>query len=371
MSVEIVRLLLGVGASEREVEAVLASTAATGKSLAKTLVDQGSPLFDQLERELARRELTSIEIVRPALDEVALLPSGLCERLGAVPVRREARSGRVDVAALDPLDPHLTEELEFHLGTKVRVLRARAEAIIGALASGSAARLPSGPPLPLIRKPPRGEEPSVAAPRTASLGPAASIQDAVAAAVSAEDDGEPVLSLSRPKLAAPSSLAAPPARSVDAEALSDVLASLEAAEAPEAAVALLIRGVAPARALVLAFRGGVYEGRSASPELSAEAAKKVRFTAGEASVIETAVRSGLYLGALPLTPAHAALRELFGGEREVYVIPVVVSGRASLVLVSEIEPFASSVELTRRADKLTKAASSSLARIVRSKKRRG
>jgi hypothetical protein len=55
----------------------------------------------------------------------------------------------------------------------------------------------------------------------------------------------------------------------------------------------------------------------------------------------------------------------------VYVVPVTASGRASLILVTEIHPFASSVEATRRADQLAKTAGSALTRIVRSKKRRG
>ena len=92
------------------------------------------------------------------------MPAGLCERLAAVPVRRDVRSGRVDVAALDPLDPHIVEEFEFHLGSKVRVLRARPEALLPALGPGTAPRAPSGPPLPLVRKPPRTERMGYAAP---------------------------------------------------------------------------------------------------------------------------------------------------------------------------------------------------------------
>lgn len=370
MSVEIVRLLLGVGASEREVEAVLASAASTGKSLAKTLVEQGSPLFDPLDRELVRRELPSIEIVRPAHEEMALLPAGLCERLGAVPVRRDARTGRVDVAALDPLDPHVAEELEFHLEARVRVLRARPEALAAAL-SGSTTRHASGPPLPLVRKA-RLEPLPFVTPSAVERAPAATIRDAIIAQSNGDDD-EPVLVLSRPKPTSSARAVAPPSSALPlppAEALSDVLAALEAAETLEATIALLIRGLAPARTLLMAVRGGAYEGRSASLGLSVEAARKVRLLVTDPSVIETAVRSGLYLGALPLTPVHDQLRELFGAESEVYVLPVSASGRPTLILLSELAALGSTVDATRRADDLAKAAGNALTRIVRSKKQR-
>src|SRR5688500_13184328 len=93
-------------------------------------------------------------MVRPELEQLGLLPAGLADRLGAIPVRKDPRSGRIDVAALDPLDGHVVTELEFHLGEKVRVLRADSDAMKAALVAtgGSSSRLPSGPPLPLVRK---------------------------------------------------------------------------------------------------------------------------------------------------------------------------------------------------------------------------
>jgi hypothetical protein len=148
-----------------------------------------------------------------------------------------------------------------------------------------------------------------------------------------------------------------------------VLAALEAAETLEATISLLIRGLAPAKTLVMAVRGGAYEGRSASLGLSAEAARKVRLLASEPSVLETSVRSGLYLGALPLTPVHDSLRELFGAESEVYVVPVSASGRPTLILLSELAALGLTVDATRRADDLAKAAGNALTRIVQNRKR--
>lgn len=344
VSVEIVRLLAGSGTPETEIEALLSRSVEAGKSVARVLSETGSPLLERIDRELTRRDVPSMEIVRAAADEVQLLPAGLCERLGVVPVRRDARSGRVDVAVLDALDPHLAEELEFHLGSPVRTLRARPDAIEAALRAEPPARLASGPPLPLIRK--------------ASVPGGGSPAD------------EPVLVLSRAKVAA-----APPAPLPvgPSQPLEEVLSALDAAASPEELVSLLVRGMAPASALVLALRTGVYEGRAGSAGMPVEAVRAVRVPAATASVVETAARSGFYLGALPFTPAHASLRALFGEDpdAEVYVRPVVASGRASLVLLSGLLPVGPTVDATRRADELARAAGRSLERILLRKKRGG
>jgi hypothetical protein len=152
-----------------------------------------------------------------------------------------------------------------------------------------------------------------------------------------------------------------------------VVEATERAGTAEELVALLLRGMAPAPSVVLSVRAGTYTGRAASPRLSAEVARKIKLTAGTASVVETAVRTGLYLGGLPQTPAHQGLRDLFGGdgEREVYVIPVLASGHPTLVLVSEIAKLGPSMEATARADTLGRAVGRALERIVFLKKRGG
>jgi hypothetical protein len=313
-----------------------------------------------LERELARGDFPSIELVRPLASQVSLLPPGLCQRLGVVPVHRDARSGRVDVAVLDPLDQHLLAELEYHLEAPVRLLRAREEALLPALAGLASTTAPSGPPLPLIRKAPQQDE------------------------VTGSD--EPVLSLSRPKaekkvtepiVLEPSGHESTAATSVvvdsQPEPVEVVVEATERAGAAEELVALLLRGMAPAPSVVLSVRAGTYSGRAASPGLPADRAQGIKLTAGAASVVETAVRTGLYLGALPHTPAHQGLRDLVGGDgdAEVYVIPVLASGHPTLVLVSEIARLGPSVEATGRADELARAVGKALERIVMSKKRGG
>jgi hypothetical protein len=360
VSAETVCVLLRSGAPEGEIEHALALAFARGTTLGRYVSEQGSPLAGALERELARGDFPSIELVRPLASQVSLLPPGLCQRLGVVPVHRDARSGRVDVAVLDPLDAHLLVELEFHLEAPVRLLRAREEALIPALAGLSSTAAASGPPLPLVRKAPQ-------------------LQDATGG-------DEPVLSLSRPKAEKKTTepIVVPPSPPDPApvtpsvlepqpEPVEVVVEATERAGTAEELVALLLRGMAPAPSVVLSVRAGTYSGRAASPGLPAELAQKIKLTAGTASVVETAVRTGLYLGALPHTPVHQALRDLFGGdgEAEVYVVPVLASGHPTLVLVSEIAKLGPSVEATARADELSRAVGKALERIVLSKKRGG
>jgi hypothetical protein len=372
-------VLLRSGAPEAEIERMLALAHERRTTLGRYLSEQGSPLALVLERELSRGDFPTIELVRPLASQVSRLPPGLCQRLSVLPVNRDARSGRVDVAVLDPLDEHLLGELEFHLAAPVRLLRAREQGLLAALAALAEDAAPVDPPLPFVRKPPPPEE---------------------------EVGDEPVLRLSRPKVEkkitepiagipgpAPSSPPAPVtepfAREVNAdpkpaqgttgpleanpEPVGNVVSDTERADTAEELVALLLRGMAPAPSVVLSVRAGTYSGRAASPGLPASAAQKVRLTAGTASVVETAVRTGLYLGALPHTPAHQALRDVFGGDgdAEVYVVPVLASGHPTLVLVSEIAKLGPSVEATARADELARAVGKALERIVMNKKRGG
>jgi hypothetical protein len=377
VSAETVCVLLRSGAPEGEVERVLALAFERGTSLGRYLSEQKSPLAGVLERELSRGDHASVEMVRPLANQVSLLPPGLCQRLSAVPVNRDARSGRVDVAVLDPLDQHLLTELEFHLEAPVRLLRAREDALLSALGTLAPAAAPSGPPLPLVRKAPQleevgaGDEPVLSLSRPKAVTERKTTDPIVIRP--GAPDPTPVSIAPHTKPFAPEPQAKAPAADPQPEPVEDVVSATERAGTAEELVALMLRGMAPAPSIVLSVRAGTYSGRAASPGLSADVAQKVKLTAGTASVVETAVRTGLYLGALPHTPAHAALRELFGGdgEAEVYVVPVLASGHPTLVLVSEIEKLGPSVEATGRADELSRAVGKALERIVMSKKRGG
>ena len=61
--------------------------------------------------------------IAPVPSLVDRLPPGLCDRLLALPVRRDARTGTVDVAVVDARDPHPAEEIGHWLKAPVRVVR--------------------------------------------------------------------------------------------------------------------------------------------------------------------------------------------------------------------------------------------------------
>ncbi|HEV8551482.1 MAG TPA: hypothetical protein VGQ57_20685 [Polyangiaceae bacterium] len=350
MSVEIATLLLRAGASESEVEDALSRAVGAGQSLACALGEGPDVLRDRLDRELTRIEAPSIEMVRPDVDQLGRLPAGLAAKLGAVPVRRDARSGRVDVAVLDPLDRHVTTELEFHLGAKVRLLRAAPEvlrSVIDGTAAPAAPRMPSGPPLPLVRK-------------------AVTVAPAIPAS-QPPPPSEPVLSLSRPKSSAQGAAPQEPLLPLD-----QAEATFERTRTPDDVVAALLLGIAPAQAVVLAVRSKSYVGRAGSQDLSQVAVRKVDIPTSSPSAVQTATRAGFYLGALPHTPAHAGLRELFGeSDAEMYAAAVTVSAHPSLVVLCEPSALGGSLEATRRVDALVQLAARALERILLSRKRGG
>lgn len=388
MSVELARRLLQWGIAPAEVEGALFEMIDQGASLVKVLARRSPELIDQVERELVGLDLPSIEMVRVSPEVVAELPPGLCERLWAVPVHRDPKSGRVDVAAVDVFDPHLPAEFSFHLNAPVRLLRARFAALESALnalnalkGSPAAARPsarpapvappPSAPvaderPLPLVRKPGPGH--------TEATEPSRRFAEAV------EEVPEPVLSLARPK--GPGAPSRPEAEAIvwnesgareqgaPEEHLRQTLAALERAVEPDEVLELGVSGLEPFLVVALALRASHFEARVASAELGEpERIRRVRVPAGAESVLESAVRQGYYLGALPTTPPHDGLRELFGAHsnEEVYVAPISVSGRASVVLVAtRLGPTSLA---SRRIDEIAAAAGGALERIVRNRKR--
>lgn len=222
--------------------------------------------------------------------------------------------------------------------------------------------MPSGPPLPLVR-------------RTSRSGPDAGASNhdvsiASSPPVAARDDDEPVLSLTRSKPRNTAPIPPPPSP----PSLEQSLGELAKARNPDELVMELVSGLSPAPALVLAVRGQAYEGRAGSALLDAQGVRRIRLPAGVPSVAETAVRQGFYLGTLPLTAVHGAIREVLGidADGEVYVTQVAVSSRPSLiVLIALVKSLGPSTQASRKVDELCRAAGRALESIVVSKKRGG
>jgi len=177
MSIDLGRRLIASGAAPRDkVQAALFLSVVRGIPFTRALVDRGAITERELDEELSRYAGLALRHVAGAPDLVAKLPRAMCRRLCALPTRIDPFTGTVDVAAADPLDPHLEAEFSFHLGAPVRVLRAPMAAVEEAIRRielsaaqappsrrGRARRVtppfPHGAPQSSIPPPPTGSEP--------------------------------------------------------------------------------------------------------------------------------------------------------------------------------------------------------------------
>jgi len=399
VTVELARRLIESGVPLADIEAALLLVVERGLSLPEALAERDAGLLSRVEQELARSELPSVLTVRASPELFARLPVGLCRRLLAVPVHVDPRTGRVDVAAVEPLDPHIGQEFAYHLDQPVRVLQASLEAVKAALdrlqrgakvsvlppgrspdALGSDAPIPlvkldtgarSDAPIPLVRRsmlPVRA--PSVV-PAKRSAPPPSVLPEPDGAALSWRSKPPPVdlvasaaelnKQAARVPSVSPARLAPNPATTRE---------RLEEASSPEAVLEVLRDCLAPAASIIFAVKNASFDGRVASPAVERRTpAKNISLLSHQPSVLETAVKSGFYLGPIPNTPNHRELREALPPDavNEVYVTVVTVSDRASLVWL--LAGFEQSLDLTRRADEIALVSGRVLARILRERKR--
>jgi hypothetical protein len=422
VSVELARRLIQSGAvASEEVEKALFESLTTGVAFAQALASRGSDVLHVLERELAKTRVPLARVVRVAPDLTTDLPLGICERLLTVPIGRDAKTGAVDLACVDPLDPQVGSEMAHHMKGPVRVFRAPLTEVLLAIelwlderdaaqstglrtpafgtkavkrqSSPPAARLSLKPPRALVEDDsgiPRSRSPRTDPPPSASEPPIPLVRRSLVPEERAperlrkgtdpgvgtgnvvmipetDESGDPVIGLFRAKPPR-EQLSAVQITGVAEETVREALSRLDGAAAPDEVVAALVFGLGAlaTRTLVLAARGGSYEGRGGSSSLGdSERLRRVRVEAGVSSVLETAAGTGYYLGLLPATPIHDGLRELFG-DGEVYVARIEASGKAVLFLV--IAGLETAFGATRRADELARAAGRAIERIVRARK---
>jgi hypothetical protein len=398
VTVELARRLIENGVPLAEIEAALLVVATEGMPLSEAIAERDPGLLVRLEQELSRSELPSVLTVRASPELFARVPAGMCRRLMAVPVHVDPRSGRIDVAAVEPLDPHVAQEFAFHLNQPVRVLQATREAVRGALdrlqqrtkvsvlpPERPAPTLGSDAPIPLVKPEPaaRSDAPiplvrrSMVPVRAPSAVPPA--RSGAPGAVP-ESEGVALSWRSRPP---PRDLVATVATQPDARRKPESLAPpaaavltpqerLESATKPDDVLAVLRDALAPAASIVFAVKNASFDARVASPAVEQRSVvKEISLLSHQPSVLETAVKSGFYLGPIPNTPNHRELRDALPPDsvNEVYVTVVTVSERASLVWL--VAGFEQSLDLTRRADEVALLAGRSLTRILRERKRGG
>lgn len=385
MSAELARRLLEAGAvPPDEIHAALTDAVALGVPFVQALVTRGPDTADLVDRELSRLRGPCLSSVTVSLDLAEHLPTGMCERLLAVPVGR-APSGAVEVAAVDPVDPAVGIELAYQLGSPVSIVRAPLGELLLAIdrwlderdragarstrtpafgtqvvrresssafrqafrstadgvADESAKEQPSWPPIPLVRR-------SMPPPTRARVDTHPGVgEKPTAPAFGVDEDGTEVIALSRSKSSPPR----------DPE-----VALLEGAESAEELVARVLQVALPfaERVLVLGARGKGYEARAAHPS------DVVVRLAGD-TVVSFALLDGHYLGPIPRDEAHHDLAGALG-PAEIYVVPVRLGERAPICLV--LSGLSSTLESTRGADAIAHRAAEVLERIVRQKKQR-
>jgi len=116
-------LLLADAVTPEALAQALLVSATRGTSLVKALLATRAIDTMRLEQVLERSEAPYMRHVAPIASLVQRLPLGLCERLLALPVRRDPRTGTVDVAVVDSRDPHAVEEIAHWLNAPVRTVR--------------------------------------------------------------------------------------------------------------------------------------------------------------------------------------------------------------------------------------------------------
>jgi hypothetical protein len=192
-----------------------------------------------------------------------------------------------------------------------------------------------------------------------------------------DERGDPILALSRSKPPPPPPPPAPPASAPEPpvrphrQAETAALKQLDRANTPDEVVERLGRaliGIAR-RVVILTVKPRGFEGKFALGVESGERLQHLMIPAGTSGVVDTAIGAGFYLGPVPAAAAQAELAGLLAldAEGEAYLVPIDVSGRATLVVA--ISGFDSALGATRDADRLARAAGNALERIVRDRKR--
>lgn len=334
--------LLASGALRRaEIEAAFIAHARDGLPFVRALLEAEAITPEALEHELSRSDLPVLRTVMPVAVLASALPRGLCQRLLAVPVRQDPYTGTVDVAVVDPFEPHVAEELSYHLGMGVRVVRAPFRAMEEALLAlerdesmGQADGAPSGGPRSMA-EPPRSEAALRASPE----------EDAPVS------DGPFAPNAPRPPFA-------------DIEPFID---RIRRARDRDSVLEGLLGGMRTIahRVGVFVVKRGEHAGWVCTPELGEiDAFRALRLPAAPASVLTRAASSGSYFG--PVSPTEdneALLAFLKEATNDVSIASIVVGNRPVLLLYAD--ELGDSMLATRRAMRLAEVAGQSLAKLLR------
>lgn len=416
-------LLLADAVSPAAMAEALLVSATRGTSLARALLATRAIEAPRLEQQLERGDAPTMRHIAPVMELVQQLPPGLCERLLALPVRRDPRTGTIDVAVVDARDSHPIEEMAHWLRAPVRRVRtslATMDAALERMRDRPAAPGPRALAAP-IWVPPAGEAPRDLTRTPAYGSPAAGRSAAgvdagfIASAPAAEQQGsgdeggpteiidfglagpnipfvlrrrsvapplldpgtlihepEPVLELRRRRSVAPSG--APVAKApAPRPPLAPALDAIRLAADRDALFELVVAGmsIVARKVAVLAVRKEGLVGWTCSPELGDRAAlRAARITPAPSDALQVALGSpAAILARLPKDGTHAPLLAAMNTppSGEVGLVAVRVDGKPVALLLAE--PTGDRELVTHWLDEVARAAGASLERLLRGRRK--
>ncbi|WP_394822386.1 hypothetical protein [Pendulispora albinea] len=410
-------LLLSEAVTPAALARALYVVATEGIPLPRVLVALGFITPERLDDELARTDAPVVHTLVPVPSLLDALPSGLCSRLLALPIRMDPRTGTVDVAVADTRDPHGANEIGFFLKAPVRMVRAPLAMLERALDRSTAP-----PAMHALAAPPHPNA-HADAPRsiwavqrrikeTPAWGtpvprPAPMLANPVSPfgvnAEPIESDLPPVLRVipqspgpaerrSRPSYPMahallandtmatsgrrasflPTQTARPDSWIPDEPTLpfpdpSRIIATMRSAlDRDEVLHALLMGTRAVARKVALfVVKRDAFVGWRCTPEFGDESElRKIRIASNLPSTLATAAAAGRYLGPLYRTEAHAPLLQVMGNTtRDIAMSVVRLRGQATMLVVAD--ELGDTALGTQRIDELARIAGEALTRILK------
>lgn len=387
-------LLLADAVTAEGLAQALLVSATRGTSLVRALLTTKAIDALRLEQQLERGEAPYMRHVAPVTALVQQLPPGLCERLLAIPVRRDPRTGTVDVAVVDARDPHPVQEIAHWLRAPVRMVRTSLAAMDAALRRMDAKPEPPGvrplaapiwvpsPAQPgnLAKTPAYGSpvvdetvlralDEDIPIPlKRRSIAPAPVVEvgpPAVEVEKEPRSEGEPILELRRRKSSNPPEqpllAAESPIERVRGAADRDRILEL---------VVEAVRPIAP-RVAVFAARKDSLVGWTCSPEMADRTAlRAARFTPGPDTALDGVLASeGAVFVRIPKDATHAPL--LAGLARapagDVALVPIRVDSRAVALVMAD--GYGDALATAKHLEDVAQAASEALARLLRERRK--
>ena len=404
MTFELARALLNAEAvAPVPLARALFTVATEGVPLTRALVAMNILPEARLEEELGRVDAPSMHQIVPVHELLDLLPTGLCSRLLALPIRKDPRTGTVDVAVVDARDPHAAAEIGFFLQAPVRVVRTTLAAMEAALDHGSA---PSNAKAEALA-PPMGGEFRAPPKRTLQIQPSSippphpsaempiplmkrnplpqfAVEDDAPATIEegvedvvlelrppsrrghATPDARHVRSAPEPRV--PS--VAPPPDGIPAMPFPDsspILAALRSASSRDEILASLLLGLRSVarKAGLLVWKKDQFVGWMCNAELAdISAFRTIAISAVSPSIFTTAAAGQTYLGPLYRDRASAPLLDVMGSASpDVAIAPVRVLGKTAVLVVAD--ELGDTMMSTKAMEELARAAGEALARVVR------